>query len=174
MFTKFRSVLGQKHIHNEALARCFINLVVFSCILEERSIIQNSKIRPISFSPIIPTPTPPAHSSSEKTEPVAIGLYFETELKQKTIYEGKTVLLSGLADYSLGYRQGGASSGNLVIVKAKIRYRIGNAYGQLLSYMGSFALLHSTFIRLTSKGRNDSHSLEKIGEEECCSLWSSN
>ena len=184
MFTKFSSVLGQRHIENEALARCFINLLVFNCVLEERSLIQNSKIRPTSTLPssMIPTPTTPLQtnpgvpvpSPPGRLEPVAIGLYLETELKQRVLYGGKPVLLSGLADYSLGYRQGGTSSGSLVIVKAKRRYQIGNSYGQLLAYMGLFVLLQSTSTRLISRFSNDTRSSEERGEEECCRFWSSN
>ena len=184
MFTKFSSVLEQRHVENEALARCFVKLLVFNCVLEERSLIQKSKIRPASTLPssIVPTPTTPfqttpgvpAPSSPRTSEPVAMGLRLETELKQSVLYGGKLVLLSSSADYSLGYRQGGTSSGSLVIVQAKKRYQIGNSYGQLLAYMGLFVLLHSTSTRLTRRLSNDTRSSEERGEEECYRLWSSN
>ena len=43
--------------------------------------------------------------TTETLEFVAMGLYLETRLRYKVIYERTTILLSELAVYSLGYQQ---------------------------------------------------------------------
>lgn len=141
---------------NEALARCFINLVVFNCILEERRVIKNARTIPLTVdpSPSVPNlPTTPAKSGCQITRvpPTPIALYFETELKQEVVHDGKTHLLSGLADYSLGYQRQGADAGHLVIVEAKRRGQLHSAEPQLLAYMGQFCQHPSVIPKLTSK-----------------------
>ena len=63
-------------------------------------------------------------------------VYFETEIRQAISFNGTDYVLSGIADYSLGYNNDGTGSGNLVVVEAKRRYYLHAAYRQLLAYMG--------------------------------------
>lgn len=63
-----------------------------------------------------------------------LSLYVESELKQKVQHNGNSFTLTGIADYSLGYHDGVTMSGNLIVVEAKRRYHMSEAYGQLLSY----------------------------------------
>lgn len=42
-FAKYHSVMGSSSASNEALARPFINLIIFNCLLEERMIRDNPK-----------------------------------------------------------------------------------------------------------------------------------
>ena len=65
-----------------------------------------------------------------------IGLVFKTEVKQSVIFGGKEHTLTGVADYSLGHKQLRSRSGNLILVAAKKRNCIENAYGKVLAYMG--------------------------------------
>ena len=159
MFDKLKTIVGQGHGPNEALSRCYINMVVFTCIIDERSVMQRSTLSssttpslPSSSTPTRPTETDPRDTSKHQSEPTAIGLYFETELKQKVTYQGKQYVLSGFADYSLGHTQRGSGSVNLVVVEAKRRYKIGNSYGQLLAYMGLLFFLSFYCSRLIRNG----------------------
>lgn len=148
------------------MARCFINFIVFQCLLAERKQVMTAKARPEELSstsdpfvsnsinpspttpvnpsqpapatasqPALPTRTPNLNSFTPQT-PSSMGVYFETSLSQTVIHNGKAMLLSGWADYTLGHSQAGSGSSNLVIVEAKRQYAIGLAYGQLLTYMG--------------------------------------
>jgi hypothetical protein len=154
---------GGGHVWNEALARCFINFVVFHCLLAERKLVMTAKVRPEEPSstsdpflsnPINPSPTTPAQpapvTASQPALPTripnlnsftpqtlsSVGVYFETPLSQTVMHKGKAMLLSGWADYTLGHSQTESGLSNFVIVEAKRRYAIGLAYGQLLTYMG--------------------------------------
>ena len=60
---------------------------------------------PTPTTPLKTNPGAPTPSSPGTLERVAMVLYLETELKQEVVYEGETVLLSGLADYLFRYRQ---------------------------------------------------------------------
>ena len=138
--------MGPDGTQNKALSRYFINLVVFNAVLEER--VEMVPTKELSLLPVSNTPPNPGRKGAPSTpnpkvglfrdEPklLEIGLYFENELKLKVMFEGKKHILTGVADYSLGLKQLGSRFGNLVLVEAKKRYCIGNAYGQLLAYMG--------------------------------------
>ena len=76
-------------------------------------------------------PESPASTSGQD-----ICVYFETEIRQAISFKGTDYVLSGIADYSLGYKNDGTGSGNLVVVEAERRYHLHVAYGQLLTYMG--------------------------------------
>ena len=156
-------------------------MVVFNCILEEKALIQHSKsnLRNTSSLPNSPTSTSLTRTglgSNLKVEskPTAIGLYFETELKQKVNYQGQSFMLSGLADYSLGYQQRGSGSGNLVVVEAKKRYKLGKAYGQLLAYMGLLSHLFISELKLIYNGSDDSQGSETSREDKRSSIWGRN
>jgi hypothetical protein len=158
-FDKYRSVVGPVDTSDEALTRCFINLVVFNCILEERRVIKIARTIPLTVDPspsALSLPTTPAKSGCQianvsSVEPTPIALYFETELKQEVVHDGKSYLLSGLADYSLGYQRQGADAGHLVIVEAKRRGQLHSAQPQLLAYMGQFCQQRSVIPKLTSE-----------------------
>ena len=139
-FAKYHSVIGSSSAPNEALARSFINLVIFNCVLEERMLINNPKRKarpqPTSSSTPFVTPSKSIPESPASTSRQDICVYFETEIRQAISFKGKDYILSGIADYSLGYNDAGTGSGNLVVVEAKRRYYLPRAYGQLLAYMG--------------------------------------
>lgn len=139
-FAKYHSVVGSSSAPNEALARPFINLVIFNCILEEMMIINNTKRKarpqPTSSSTPFVIPSKSIAESPASTSRQDICVYFETEVRQAISFKGKDYILSGIADYSLGYNDAGTGSGNLVVVEAKRRYHLNRAYGQLLAYMG--------------------------------------
>ena len=144
-FAKYRSVVGTTSMPNEALSRCFVNLVLFHSVLEERITLQNAEAKPLSLSPSNPlSSTTPVPTTAELANPLLMPsssnaelcLFFETELKQIVTFKNKPHVLSGLADYSLGYKHDDTGSGNLVVVEAKRKYDLSKAYGQLLSYMG--------------------------------------
>lgn len=139
-FEKYHTVIGSSSAPNETLSRSFINLVIFSCILEERMLINKSKkkAQPQKSSSFAPPVTPPKMipESPASTSRQDICVYFETEIRQAISFQGKDYVLSGIADYSLGYNNAGTGSGNLVVVEAKRRYYLPLAYGQLLAYMG--------------------------------------
>lgn len=138
IFTKYRNVVG-------TTARCFVNLVIFHCVLEERIAIhdaQAQKRSPPTPNPI--SPTTPKPTTTELTNPLfkstSLGsemcLFFETELRQTVTFKGKPYVLSGLVDYSLGYQNDDTGSGSLIVVEAKRRDDMRKVYGQLLCYMG--------------------------------------
>ena len=156
MFEKFKNVVGKNHKKNEALSRCYVNMLVFVSILDEKALPQRSEFKSTATSSSpgpSASPTTPARPFDE-SKPTAIGLYFETELRQNVVYNGKQYILSGLADYTLGHEQRGSGADNLIVVEAKRRYDIGNSYGQLLAYMGTWCIPASPFARLI---RTDSH-----------------
>ena len=139
-FAKYHSVIGLSSAPNEALSRSFINLIIFNCVLEERMVINNSKRKaqpqPTSLSTPSVTPSKSIPESPASASRQDICVYFETEIRQAISFKGKDYILSGIADYSLGYNDAGTGSGNLVVVEAKRRYYLPRAYGQLLAYMG--------------------------------------
>lgn len=139
-FAKYHSVIGSSSAPNKALARFFINLVIFNCILEERMIINNTKKKarpqPTSSSTPFVIPSKSIAENSASTSRQDICVYFETEIRQAISFKGKDYILSGIADYSLGYNDAGTGSGNFVVVEAKRPYHLNRAYGQLLAYMG--------------------------------------
>lgn len=139
-FEKYRTVVGSSSSPNEALSRAFINLVIFSCVLEERMLLDKStkKAQPKTTSSFAPPVTPPRMipESPASASRQDICVYFETEIRQAISFKGTDYVLSGIADHSLGYNNDGTGSGNLVVVEAKRRYHLHAAYGQLLAYMG--------------------------------------
>lgn len=142
-FEKYRSVIGTSSAPNESLSECFIIVVLFNCVLEERMAMEAVKSKatsaPSSSTSLLPATAVrgmPDSTSSFSSENAEICLYFETEMKQNIRFKGSTYVLRGIVDYSLGYSQGDIGSGNLVVVEAKRRFQMSRAYGPLLSYMG--------------------------------------
>ena len=54
IFTKYRNIVGTNPAPNEALSRCFVNLVIFHSVLEERIAIHDAQAQELS----LPTPNP--------------------------------------------------------------------------------------------------------------------
>lgn len=88
-----------------------------------------------SFAPPITPPRmiPESPTSASRQD---ICVHFETEIRQAISFKGTNYVLSGIADYSLGYNNEGTGSGNLVVVEAKQLFNLQSAYAQLLAYMG--------------------------------------
>lgn len=160
LFRKYESVVGEVDCLNEALSRCFINLLIFQCVLDERIIMQDMLTQHAlieSFS----TPFTSKKKSNEtpllvsfETSAAEISLFVETELRQEVMFKGKSCMLAGIADYSLGYMDG-TMSGNLVVVGAKRRYQMGDAYGQLISYMGLLCYSALDIVKIINGGSYD-------------------
>jgi hypothetical protein len=93
-----------------------------------------------------------------------MSLFVETEMKQVVVHKKKKYTLNGFADYTLGYSNERVLSGNLIVVEAKRRYHMGEAYGQLLSYMGLHCYLNIKSTRLTHSCRHGPSS-KKVGEK---------
>lgn len=127
-FEKFLTVVGWS---STALSRSFINLILFSCVLEERILINKSKKKapaPASSSFTIPvTPPKMIAESPNPTSREDLCVYFQTEIRQTIKFHGTDYVLSGIADYSLGYNHAGTGSGNLIVVEAKRRHHIARA-----------------------------------------------
>lgn len=137
---KYHSVTVSSSAQNEALARSFINLVIFNYVLDERMLInnpeRNARSQPTSSSTSFVTPSKSILESPASTSRQDICVYFETGIRQAISFKGKDYILSGIADYSLGYNDAGTGSRNLVVVETKRLYYLPRAYGQLLAYMG--------------------------------------
>ncbi len=135
-FSKYKRVVGETSRPNEALSRCFINLMVFQCLLDEHATPQtNPSVSTSESSMSRPRPnTPP--TKGDVDSPAPMSLFLESQLKQLVTFRGKQFLLSGIADYSLGYKANDTITNNLIVVEAKKRWGMEAAYGQLLSYMG--------------------------------------
>lgn len=110
-----------------------------------------SSVRPKpSSSDATVSPVTPIKSSSSGIALEAgvsqadLSLFVEVELRQEVFYKGRQHLLTGVADYSLGYGNTHTMSGNLVIVETKRIERMNSAYGQLLSYMGKHQFMNYT------------------------------
>lgn len=146
IFTKYRNIVGTNPAPNEAPSRCSFNLVIFHSVLEERMTIHDAQAQkvcrptPNPISPTTPIPTTAELSNHPLLKTTSLDsemcLFFETELKQTVTFKGKPHVLSGLADYSLGYRNDDTGSGNLIVVEAKRKDDMRKVYGQLLCYMG--------------------------------------
>lgn len=93
-FEKDHTVIGSSSAPNEALSRSFINLVIFSCVLEERMLINNSKkkAQPQTSSSFAPPVTPPQmiSESPASTSRQDICVYFETEIRQASVSKART------------------------------------------------------------------------------------
>ncbi|MCJ1350074.1 MAG: hypothetical protein MMC33_000055 [Icmadophila ericetorum] len=157
-FKKLCTVIRKKVSDNEALAQCFINPVIFSCLLEEHSLLQeaqdaeNQASRIPSFNPqsataslssssgklvLSPSVLSTVSGSDEVLEEPArtyLGIYFETEIRQNVIFKGIENSLCGLADYSLG-RRGGGITGNLIVVGAKSDAKVTGKPGLPFSFL---------------------------------------
>ncbi|KAI9807034.1 MAG: hypothetical protein M1825_005751 [Sarcosagium campestre] len=81
-----------------------------------------------------------------------ISLYMETRLSGPVVYKDRPRILSGIADYTLGYAGAGEKhAANLIIVESKRRWELDSAFGQLLVYM---AIVHSA-----RKDENKDHTI---------------
>lgn len=142
IYTQYRSVLKDLPTANDAPSYCFIYLVIFQALLDKRVVLKYATLRQEaspsneeSQRPDIPAQPSSASPVLEPTlRPIQMSLYVETELKQHIKYNRKDYVLSGFANYTLGYCNEGTLSGNLILVEAKRRYQMAEAYGQLLSY----------------------------------------
>lgn len=184
MFDKNKKIMGAVSANNEVFSRCFVNLVISECVLQEMVIIQSSRetaTHSQSSENSTSLPTTPRKSFLEyfnETEfklvspPVQMALYVDVELKQQVTYKRKTCLLTGIVDYLLGYNADGTMSGNLIVVEAKRKYRLGDAYGQLLSYMGMLCYSSQKILKANSD-RHDPSREKKRHKEECNNLWGS-
>lgn len=63
-------------------------------------------------------------------------LYLETPFHTSVLYKSELRELTGIADYSIGYLQGGSGAGSLICVVAKRKDKLPQAQGQLLAYVG--------------------------------------
>lgn len=101
-FAKLENILGPKGANNEPLSRCFINLVLFNCVSEERA-------------------GTCMHLAAHHSD-VSLGLgilpNIELELQQIFTFQGTQHFLTSIADYRLGHKDHGVS-GNFIIVKAE-------------------------------------------------------
>lgn len=164
-FEKYRSTVGPSSgTRNEALSWCFINLVIFCCVLDERALMQyvKPKAAAIPCSSTSGPPATPARKNLDNTNPSLVQLpatdiciYFQTTLKQPVMYKEEQRMLHGFADYSLGYNYSGTKSGNFIVAEAKRKRQMSQAYGQLLSYMGLWYFLDSIPTMLIRKGSDD-------------------
>ena len=126
MLKRWKLAVGEDQVENEAVARVRADVILLNAVLAERAEMQQ-------MLETKPDPSSKVEIENSKRDP---HLYFETPFKMRVIYEGKSRELTGKADYSVGYLQGGSSSGNLICVEAKRRRDLGKAHGQLLAYMG--------------------------------------
>ena len=146
-------MLGKTLSLNEALSRCFISLIIFQCVLDERKTISSIQPKPSSPLEAAASPATPLKAASNTTSleasvpPEDLSVFVEMELKQEVIYKGKPHLLTGITDYTLGYSNVHTMSGNLVIVEAKRTDHMPAAYGQLLAYMGKHHFFESLLFR---------------------------
>ena len=137
MCQRLSKALGSKIISNEAVARCFINLVLIFVLTEEKSLTERFEEMSMSESMKTPSLTPPPPHPASNVPLADIGLFFEVPIKGPVIHDGRYKTVSGIADYTLGYRINTKSLvGNLIVVEAKRKRMIGLAYAQLLVYMG--------------------------------------
>ncbi len=132
-------MVGKTSSQNEALSRCFINLIIFQCVLDKRNATSKIQLKPPISSEATVRPATPIKADSSSTSlelsvPLKdLSLFVEMELKQEITDKGRPHLLTGIADSTLGYSNLQSISGNLIIVEAKRRYNLAGAYGQLLS-----------------------------------------
>ncbi len=125
--------------------------MIFQCLIDEHLTLESNTSVPTSESSTTRHTTPPSKPefSSSRDTPVPMNVFFETELKQLVTFRGKQYLLSGIPNYSLGYKTEDTTiSNNLVIVEAKRRWAMESAYGQLLSYMGLLFSSNSNTVTL--------------------------
>lgn len=126
MLERWRVAFGVDQVSNEAVARVRINVFLLETVLAERA--EMLQMLTIQSDPLLKV-----EMKSFKRD---ANLYVETPFKLRVLYEGISRDLTGKADYSVGYRQGESSSGNLICVEAKRRGLWISAHEQVLSYMG--------------------------------------
>ena len=133
-FDDMEQIVSNDAVENEILTRCYINMMLFSGLLAERSIVQTARPRkppppeepstlpstpvgaskrteclfPVDFLPHTPAPL------SENTERLLVGIYFKTRFEQVVQYQGRARLLSGYADQTLGYKHKNSTAGSLM------------------------------------------------------------
>lgn len=110
-FMKYKTVIKTSSISNEALSRCFINLLIFNCVFEERVLMNASvkgEVHPQRSTSFTLRVTPPRMIITSREE---IYVYFSTEIRQPVSFEGKDYMLSDIANYSLGYNNVTTGSG---------------------------------------------------------------
>lgn len=149
-----RNVLDNISSPNEALSRSFIYLLICQCLVDEQqkemksmNILKPPSSSGSSASLVHSFKTCLNISALELTFSSAeLSLFVGTELTQEVIYKGKKHVLTGTADYSLGYSNALTMSGNhLVVTEAKQVEDMPAAYGQLLSIMGVHHFLFAVF-----------------------------
>jgi hypothetical protein len=122
---------------NEAYARCILNIILVSCVAEEkrvaRSMAQTGSSTTASIDPTLRPSTPTA-------EPAELCLRFETALKYRVEHKKEARALSGIADYTLWYDNKESMGTNLVVVEAKKYGMMSSAVKQVVAYMGKLFL----------------------------------
>ncbi|KKZ68314.1 hypothetical protein EMCG_05989 [[Emmonsia] crescens] len=117
---------------NEAYIRCAINLILVSCISEEKRLAEVERLKDVKSQPAL-------HPSSRPTTPdppAPVSLQFETKLSFPVEVHGQTKLLVGKADYALWYNTEEDMGTNLLVVEAKKKFFAYSAIPQLIAYMG--------------------------------------
>ena len=84
-------------------------------------------MKPVPTTPRSTDILPPPDSEEEQLK-----VFFEVEMKESVLRDGKNVTVSGFADYSLGHSKN-KTSGNLIIVEAN---KLLKAPQQCIAYMG--------------------------------------
>ena len=117
-------------LYNEALTRSRVNIILTTCIAEEKRLaLADQQFELVqSASSIRPT------TSTVESAPLL--LQFETKLSFKVTYKKEQRLLQGIADYSLWYDTDEPLAINLIIVEAKREGSIRQAESQVTAYMG--------------------------------------
>ena|SRR5436190_13214937 len=123
----------QGPVFNEALAQSTVNLILITCIAEEKDLALGPK--QTNLTPSGPSPSRPRMPDPDP-ETVILFLKFETKLSFEVIYRKEKRLLQGSADCSLWYDKYESMGINLLLVNAKRRTALDSAERQLVAYMG--------------------------------------
>lgn len=114
----------------EAFARTAINLVLVTCLAEEKRLALHTTTTSTEAA------TQPSPSAEGDALDSRLSLQFETKLLCPVKFHNQERILRGQADYALWYDAADPMSTNLVIVEAKKRGRLSTAEAQVVAYMG--------------------------------------
>ncbi|KLJ13227.1 hypothetical protein EMPG_11839 [Blastomyces silverae] len=123
---------------SEAYARCALNLILVSCIAQEKRVAEEERAKDIQSQ--VPL-HPPENRPRTPEPPAPVLLKYETELSFPVSVREKQKILVGKADYTLWYDVTETMGANLVVVEAKMQFSAGSAVPQLIAYMG---IVHRT------------------------------
>ncbi|PGG97367.1 hypothetical protein AJ79_09240 [Helicocarpus griseus UAMH5409] len=134
LLRKFLRFASSRTEFSESYIRCALNLILVSCIAQEKRVILKEREKDLLQSQAF-------HSSLENQPqtpepPKPLSLKYETELSFQVTDHGTKKLLVGKADYSLWYDATETMGANLVVVEAKAKFYAGSAVPQLIAYMG--------------------------------------